>query len=71
MVEYLDDGDGYQCYFHDNIISESKVCDLNCDCVMKCDDEKFCNNVTYGLMCNIGGVEDVYMSIIDELYPEI
>ena len=31
-------------------IDAKKVCDLKCDC-WNCEDEGFCNNVTYGLYC--------------------
>ena len=32
-------------------IDAKKVCDLRCDCG-NCEDEGFCNNVTYGLYCD-------------------
>ena len=34
-------------------IDTRKVCDLKCDC-WNCEDEGFCNNVTYGLYCDAG-----------------
>ena len=42
-----------------------KLCDYNCDCWM-CDDESFCNNVQYGLMCEWEDGEYVHPLFICE-----
>jgi hypothetical protein len=38
---------------HKAKIDEGKVCDLQCDC-WSCEDEGFCNSVTYGIYCDAG-----------------
>ena len=30
-----------------------QVCDLKCDCPLLCDDEMLCNNISYGLKCEV------------------
>lgn len=53
------EGDYYWCLFllESKIdarvkISKTEVCDLKCNCVL-CDDESDCNNITYGLRCDV------------------
>ena len=44
----------FQCNDTANLkIDLNQVCDLHCDC-LNCEDEGFCNNVTYGVFCDTG-----------------
>ena len=46
--------ESFQCTdFSKMQIDANKVCDLQCDC-WNCEDEGFCNDVTYGVFCEAG-----------------